>query len=137
RRHRGRRIRDAHAAARHPSLRAIPEAVRAGAAVAARRSGAGGRQRPGLQPAGTQGLAEPLHRDQLRAQRTQAAMTPLPENIQGVLFDLDGTLLDSAADLYGALVEQCAEEGEAAPDYDAVRQVVSRGSTAILQQGFP
>ena len=64
-------------------------------------------------------------------------MTPLPENIQGVLFDLDGTLLDSAADLYGALVEQCAEEGEAAPDYDAVRQVVSRGSTAILQQGFP
>ena len=64
-------------------------------------------------------------------------MTPLPENIQGVLFDLDGTLLDSAADLYGALVEQCAEEGEPAPDYDAVRQVVSRGSTAILQQGFP
>jgi len=64
-------------------------------------------------------------------------MRPLPENIHGVLFDLDGTLLDSAADLYGALVEQCAEEGEAAPDYDAVRQVVSRGSTAILEQGFP
>ena len=64
-------------------------------------------------------------------------MKLLPENIHGVLFDLDGTLLDSAADLYGALVEQCAEEGEPAPDYDAVRQVVSRGSSAILQQGFP
>jgi len=64
-------------------------------------------------------------------------MTPLPPDIHGVLFDLDGTLLDSAADLYGALVELCAEEGEAAPAYEVVREVVSRGSTAILQQGFP
>ena len=64
-------------------------------------------------------------------------MKSLPENIQGVLFDLDGTLLDSAPDLYAALVMQCAEEGVAMPVYERVREVVSRGSTAILQQGFP
>ena len=40
-------------------------------------------------------------------------MKTLPQNIQGVLFDLDGTLLDSAVDLYGALKLQCVEMGVA------------------------
>jgi phosphoglycolate phosphatase len=61
---------------------------------------------------------------------------PVPENIQGVLFDLDGTLLDSAPDLYAALVEQCAEEGVPAPPYAPVREVVSRGSRAVLRCAF-
>lgn len=61
----------------------------------------------------------------------------LPENIQGVLFDLDGTLLDSAPDLYAALLLQCEEEGVAAPAYAPVREVVSRGSREILRCGFP
>ncbi|SFS04363.1 phosphoglycolate phosphatase [Dyella sp. OK004] len=64
-------------------------------------------------------------------------MKPLPENIQGVLFDLDGTLLDSAVDLYTALVMLCEEEGVARPEYAPVREVVSRGSRAILSCGFP
>lgn len=58
-------------------------------------------------------------------------------NIHGVLFDLDGTLLDSAPDLYAALLQQCEEEGVAAPPYAPVRAVVSRGSRAILRCGFP
>jgi len=61
---------------------------------------------------------------------------PLPENIQGVLFDLDGTLLDSAPDLYAALVAQCAEEGVAPPPYAPVREVVSRGARAVLRCAF-
>lgn len=65
------------------------------------------------------------------------AVKNLPQSIQGVLFDLDGTLLDSAPDLYAALVVQCAEEQVAAPDYAMVRDVVSRGSRAILRCGFP
>ena len=65
------------------------------------------------------------------------ALKNVPEKIQGVLFDLDGTLLDSAPDLYAALVLQCAEEHVAAPDYAMVRDVVSRGSRAILRCGFP
>jgi 2-phosphoglycolate phosphatase len=63
-------------------------------------------------------------------------MKPVPENIQGVLFDLDGTLLDSAPDLYAALVDQCAEEDVPAPPYAPVREVVSRGSLAILRCAF-
>ena len=63
-------------------------------------------------------------------------MKPLPDRIDGVLFDLDGTLLDSAPDLYAALVRQCAEEGVAAPAYAPVRAVVSRGSRAILRCAF-
>ncbi|HEX7814372.1 phosphoglycolate phosphatase [Dyella sp.] len=64
-------------------------------------------------------------------------MKSLPDSIQGVLFDLDGTLLDSAPDLYAALARQCQEENQAAPPYEPVREVVSRGTRAILRQGFP
>lgn len=63
-------------------------------------------------------------------------MKDFPAIIDGVLFDLDGTLLDSAPDLYGALVRQCAEEGVEPPGYAPVRQVVSRGSRAILRCAF-
>ena len=63
-------------------------------------------------------------------------MKSRPSLIEGVLFDLDGTLLDSAPDLYAALVRQCAEEDVAAPDYAIVREVVSRGSRAILRCAF-
>ncbi len=63
-------------------------------------------------------------------------MNPLPRDIQGVLFDLDGTLLDSAPDLYAALVMQCAEEGVTPPSYAPVREVVSRGARAVLRHAF-
>jgi phosphoglycolate phosphatase len=64
-------------------------------------------------------------------------MKSFPENIQGVLFDLDGTLLDSAPDLYAALKAQCDEMQVAPPPYAMVREVVSRGSRAILRCAFP
>jgi len=63
-------------------------------------------------------------------------MKSLPQDLQGVLFDLDGTLLDSAPDLYDALVALCQEQGVAAPPYEPVREVVSRGSRAIIACGF-
>ena len=61
---------------------------------------------------------------------------PLPHIIAGVLFDLDGTLLDSAPDMYAALLAQCAEEGIEPPPYPPVRQVVSRGARAVLRCAF-
>jgi N-acetyl-D-muramate 6-phosphate phosphatase len=63
-------------------------------------------------------------------------MKSLPESPQGVLFDLDGTLLDSAPDLYAALNAYCDEVGAPHASYEAVREVVSRGSRAILNCAF-
>jgi phosphoglycolate phosphatase len=63
-------------------------------------------------------------------------MKSIPANVQGVLFDLDGTLIDSAPDLYAALVAQCVEEDVASPPYAPMRQVVSRGSRAVLRCAF-
>lgn len=63
-------------------------------------------------------------------------MKSLPTSPQGVLFDLDGTLLDSAPDLHAALAVYCAEAGAAVPSYAMVREVVSRGSRAILRCAF-
>lgn len=63
-------------------------------------------------------------------------MKPLPARIEGVLFDLDGTLLDSAPDLYAALQRQCEEEGAPVPPYAPVREVVSRGARAVLRCAF-
>lgn len=63
-------------------------------------------------------------------------MKPLPPTLEGVLFDLDGTLLDSAPDLYAALKRQCEEEGAPVPAYAPVREVVSRGARAVLRCAF-
>ncbi|QAU23987.1 phosphoglycolate phosphatase [Dyella sp. M7H15-1] len=63
-------------------------------------------------------------------------MKQLPKVLQGVLFDLDGTLLDSAPDLHAALVAYCAEVDAPVPPYAMVREVVSRGSRAILSCAF-
>lgn len=64
-------------------------------------------------------------------------MNPLPFKPDGVFFDLDGTLLDSARDLYAALTVLCAEQGVDAPPFERVREVVSRGSRAMLGVAFP
>ncbi len=64
-------------------------------------------------------------------------MRQFPQDLQGVLFDLDGTLLDSAMDLYAALKTQCEEMSVPVPAYEGVREVVSRGSRAILRCAFP
>jgi len=61
---------------------------------------------------------------------------PMPSDVQAVLFDLDGTLLDSAVDLYAALQAYCAEVDAAMPPYAMVREVVSRGGRAILRCAF-
>lgn len=60
-----------------------------------------------------------------------------PRLAQAVLFDLDGTLADSAPDLVAALAALCNEIGHAAPDPQVVSRVVSAGGRAILRSGLP
>lgn len=64
-------------------------------------------------------------------------MKPWPRPLRGMLFDLDGTLLDSAPDLHAALQRQCREEGWPAPSFQRVREAVSRGTHAMLRAAFP
>lgn len=59
------------------------------------------------------------------------------QQTQAVLFDLDGTLVDSAPDMAGAAAMLCAELGQPAPDAERVTRVASRGARAILQQALP
>jgi N-acetyl-D-muramate 6-phosphate phosphatase len=54
-----------------------------------------------------------------------------------VLFDLDGTLLDTAPDMVGALSTLRAEHSLPPLPYATVRAMVSHGSARIVRTGFP
>ena len=54
-----------------------------------------------------------------------------------ILFDLDGTLVDSAVDLLNALNVILAREGRPALTLPQLRPVVSKGGRAMLGVGFP
>ena len=53
-----------------------------------------------------------------------------------VLFDLDGTLLDSAPDFVATLDAMLAARGRAPVDPERLRHVVSKGSRAMLEAAF-
>ena len=57
--------------------------------------------------------------------------------IDCVLFDLDGTLVDSAPDLLAAVNAVLAEAGRAPLDIATLRPVVSKGARAMLAVAFP
>lgn len=53
-----------------------------------------------------------------------------------ILFDLDGTLLDSAPDLVAALNAVLLNHGQLALEVEDARPFVSRGARGLLQRGF-
>lgn len=55
---------------------------------------------------------------------------------QAVLFDLDGTLADTARDLGTALNRLLIEEGRPPQPYDAIRPIASHGVKALINLGF-
>lgn len=60
-----------------------------------------------------------------------------PENTRAVLFDLDGTLLDTAPDMVGALNEVRREQNLEPLQFGVVRPLVSHGATALVRLAFP
>jgi 2-phosphoglycolate phosphatase len=56
--------------------------------------------------------------------------------IRTVLFDLDGTLLDTAPDLADALNTVLVEQGRAPLPFENIRPVVSHGGIALIELGF-
>ena len=61
----------------------------------------------------------------------------MPKPLRAVLFDLDGTLLDTAPDMVAALNALRVERGKAALPYDVVRPLVSHGAARLVRLGFP
>ena len=57
-------------------------------------------------------------------------------NVHAVLFDLDGTLVDSAPDLAAALNHLLQQHGLATLPYAAIRPFVSNGANALITLGF-
>jgi len=57
--------------------------------------------------------------------------------INTVLFDLDGTLIDTAPDMANALNILLQEEDCEILPFQTIRPVVSNGSAALVQLGFP
>ena len=60
----------------------------------------------------------------------------MPSKIRTVLFDLDGTLADTAPDLAHALNALLAAEGRGPLPYETIRPVVSHGAGALIRLGF-
>lgn len=58
-------------------------------------------------------------------------------DIEGVFFDLDGTLVDSAPDLVAAMQRLRSELDLSPADPEHIRPVVSKGGRAMLRRGFP
>ena len=57
-------------------------------------------------------------------------------SIKAVLFDLDGTLADTALDLGGALNTMLREHGLPAVSMDKIRPVASHGASGLLKLGM-
>lgn len=56
---------------------------------------------------------------------------------RAVLFDLDGTLIDTAPDMVRVLADMIDDHGAEPLPYDTVRSVVSNGSLGLVSLAFP
>ncbi|MDY6481514.1 HAD-IA family hydrolase [Acinetobacter faecalis] len=57
--------------------------------------------------------------------------------MKAVLFDLDGTLIDTAADFIRIIQDMCREEGKAIVPADLIRTQVSEGARAMVKLVYP
>ena len=65
------------------------------------------------------------------------ASSRLLDYAEAVLFDLDGTLLDTARDLVNALHIVCEAEQQPAPDVEIAARYVSTGAIGLVRLAFP
>ena len=57
--------------------------------------------------------------------------------MKAVLFDLDGTLIDTAADFVRIIQNMCREENKPVVDADTIRRQVSEGARAMVKLVYP
>ena len=61
----------------------------------------------------------------------------MTDSRRAVLFDLDGTLIDTAPDMVRILQDMLAAHGQSDLPYEVVRSVVSNGSMGLVRLAFP
>ena len=61
---------------------------------------------------------------------------PSPKLCRAVVFDLDGTLIDSAPDLAAALDRLLVEEGSQALGVEAVKMLIGDGAQRLVERAF-
>ena len=60
-----------------------------------------------------------------------------PENaFDAILFDLDGTLIDTAPDMVAVLQDMLEKKGGSPIAYEIARSYVSNGSAGLIRIGF-
>src|SRR5213078_1931508 len=106
---------------------------RARPVVPRRRPGAHGHAGHGIQPADAALSPVGRHGRQLPRRLPKARMS---HDIRAVLFDLDGTLIDSAPDLAGAANELRAAHGLPALPYENFRPMVGSGARGMVGVAF-
>jgi 2-phosphoglycolate phosphatase len=62
---------------------------------------------------------------------------PAKRSFDAILFDLDGTLIDTAPDMVAVLVDLLAHHGRPPIHYDLARSHVSHGSAGLVRLAFP
>jgi len=63
-------------------------------------------------------------------------MSTVNPRVRAVLFDLDGTLADTAPDLVGCVQEVMRAQGRRPPPFNTLRAYVSRGVRGLISAGF-
>ena len=61
----------------------------------------------------------------------------MPPKSKTVLFDLDGTLINTGLSFLKIVNELKEREGEEPVDFEVVRKFSSRGATLVLKNSFP